>query len=52
MKQVFHFEKSGELIEQLLGYLKEGDTVLVKASHFMEYPRVVEAIKVKFQKNL
>ena len=52
LKQVFHFEKSGELIEQLLGYLKEGDTVLVKASHFMEYPRVVEAIKVKFQKNL
>ena len=24
--------------------VKEGDTVLVKASHFMEFPKVVEAL--------
>lgn len=46
--QVFHFETRQEMTEQLLRYLKKGDTVLVKASHFMEYPKVVEAIKVKF----
>ncbi len=46
--QVFHFETRQEMTEQLLRYLKKGDTVLVKASHFMEYPKVVEAIKAKF----
>jgi len=24
--------------------VKEGDTILVKASHFMEFPKVVEAL--------
>lgn len=46
--KVFHFESREEMTAQLLEYLREGDTVLVKASHFMEYPRVVEAIKEKF----
>ncbi len=45
---VFHFAARQEMTEQLLKYLKEGDTVLVKASHFMEYPKVVQAIKEKF----
>ena len=35
------------MTSQLLEYLQEGDTVLVKASHFMDYPKVVEAIKEK-----
>lgn len=48
MKQVFHYETREEMTTQLLTYLKEGDTVLVKASHFMEYPKVVEAIKAYF----
>lgn len=48
MEQVFHFETRGEMIRQLLSCLRENDTVLVKASHFMEYPKVVEAIKEKF----
>mgnify|MGYP002511600567 FL=1 len=45
MKQVFYYQTREEMTEQLLTYLKEGDTVLVKASHFMEYPEVVAAIK-------
>lgn len=48
MKQVFHYQTREEMTDQLLAYLKEGDTVLVKASHFMEYPKVVEAIKAYF----
>jgi UDP-N-acetylmuramoyl-tripeptide--D-alanyl-D-alanine ligase len=32
------------MTEELLAYVKEGDTVLVKASHFMEFPKVVEAL--------
>lgn len=46
--QVFHYETREEMTTQLLSYLREGDTVLVKASHFMEYPKVVDAIKAKF----
>lgn len=42
--QVFYFKDREQMTEQLLHELREGDTVLVKASHFMEYPKVVEAI--------
>ena len=45
--EVFYFKDRDIMTERLLEYLKEGDTVLVKASHFMEYPQVVEAIKEK-----
>ena len=33
-----------EMTEELLATVKEGDTVLVKASHFMEFPKVVAAL--------
>lgn len=42
---VHYFETREEMIPKLLEYLQKGDTVLVKASHFMEYPKVVEALK-------
>ena len=32
---------------KLLDYVKEGDTVLVKASHFMEFPKVVSALQMQ-----
>ena len=32
------------MTQELLSYVKEGDTILVKASHFMEFPKVVEAL--------
>lgn len=43
--QVFYFPTRDEMLPELLNYLKAGDTVLVKASHFMDYPKVVEAMK-------
>lgn len=46
--EVFHFGSRDEMVSQLLEYLQEGDTVLVKASHFMDFPKVVEAIKGSF----
>lgn len=49
LHQVFYYETREEMTAHLLSYLREGDTVLVKASHFMEYPKVVEAIKAKFE---
>ena len=33
-----------ELIAQLPVLLKQGDNILVKASHAMEFPKVIEAI--------
>ncbi len=43
--EVHYFKTSGEMIPELTAFVKEGDTVLVKASHFMEFPKVVEALK-------
>ena len=42
--EVFYLETRDQLIDQLLSYVKPEDTVLVKASHFMEFPKVVEAL--------
>jgi len=39
-----HFPDREALISALLEYVQEGDTVLVKASHFMQYSAVVEAL--------
>ena len=41
---VFHFENRDDMIESLLSYVKEGDNILIKASHFMDFPKVVEAL--------
>ena len=43
--EVFYFPAREEMVSQRLDYLLEGDTVLVTASHFMDYPKVIEAIK-------
>ncbi len=42
---VRHFPGRDELLASLLKIIKKGDTVLVKASHFMEFPKIVEELK-------
>lgn len=42
--KVFHFEDKDDMITALLSYVKEGDNILIKASHFMDFPKVVEAL--------
>lgn len=42
---VAYFSSKEELIPALLQEVKEGDTILIKASHFMEYPIIIEALK-------
>ena len=42
--QVFYFENRDDMIESILSYVKEGDNILIKASHFMDFPKVVEAL--------
>ena len=44
-KKVFWFENREAMTEALTAYLQKGDTVLVKASHFMDFPKVVEELK-------
>ena len=44
-KEVLHFETKEEMLEQLPKVLKQGDTVLVKASHFMQFEKVVEVLE-------
>lgn len=39
-----YFSDRESMTAALLEYVKPGDTVLVKASHFMEFPKVVEAL--------
>ncbi len=41
---VAHFATKEELIECLKEACKEGDTILVKASHFMNFPEVVKSL--------
>lgn len=42
--EVYGFDSKEEMIPQLKALVKEGDTILVKASHFMDFPKVVEAL--------
>ena len=42
--EVFYFDTKEALTEALLPFVQAGDTVLVKASHAMEYPKIVEAL--------
>ena len=37
-------ENRDDMITALLSYVKEGDNILIKASHFMDFPKVVEAL--------
>lgn len=46
--QIYHFATREEMTKALLGDVRSGDTILVKASHFMEFPKVVEALKEYF----
>lgn len=42
--EIFSFDDREAMTEKLLSYVKAGDSVLVKASHFMEFPKVVKAL--------
>ncbi|MCQ2501719.1 MAG: UDP-N-acetylmuramoyl-tripeptide--D-alanyl-D-alanine ligase [Lachnospiraceae bacterium] len=42
--EVWHFSEKAELIQALPKLLKKGDTILVKASHYMEFTELVNVI--------
>ena len=41
---VHEYETRDEMLKDLLPFLRQGDAVLVKASHFMEFSEVVEEV--------
>ena len=41
---VLYFANRDEMIQELLSYVKAGDSILIKASHFMDLPKVGEAL--------
>lgn len=43
--EVKHYATRDELMEALPALLHDGDTILVKASHFMQFPAIVEMLK-------
>ena len=43
-KEVCYFPTKEDLVEALKKDIKKGDTLLVKASHFMQFPKIVEAL--------
>lgn len=44
-KTILHFSSQEELFSKLPELLQEGDTVLVKASHFMEFDKIVKNLE-------
>ena len=40
--EVLHFADRDALMAKLPELLRQGDTILVKASHFMEYGKIVK----------
>ncbi len=42
---VFHFETKADFFKQVNKLLRKGDTILVKASHGMEFPEIVEQLQ-------
>lgn len=43
--RISRFETKEALSEALLKEIKEGDTILIKASHFMEFPEIVKKLQ-------
>ena len=43
--EVYYFESRDEMLSELPGLLKKGDTILVKASHGMHFEKVVEFLQ-------
>jgi UDP-N-acetylmuramoyl-tripeptide--D-alanyl-D-alanine ligase len=42
--EVYYYENREDMIVALQAYVQEGDNVLIKASHFMDFPKVVAAL--------
>ena len=41
---IHYYKTRSEMEVALKSYVKPGDSILIKASHFMDFPKVVEAL--------
>lgn len=51
IKQVFYDKERDAMLKKLLAFAVPGDTILVKASHFMDFPEVVKQLMRKGNEN-
>ena len=42
--KVFHFDTKEDFYQNMRQILKDNDTILIKASHFMEFPEIVKKL--------
>lgn len=47
--KIYYYKTREEMTKELLSYVLPQDTILVKASHFMEFPEVIEAFLEKYK---
>ena len=47
--KVMYFADREKLTQTLINFVEAGDTVLVKASHFMEFPKIIKAMEEAFE---
>ena len=45
--EIYHFQTKAEFLEKVDSIIKDQDTILIKASHGMEFPELVEALKTR-----
>ena len=48
MCDTHYYENLEAMLPELLSFVKPGDNILVKASHFMDFPQVVKNLESTF----
>lgn len=43
--EIYYYSDREAMTKELLRYVKMGDSILIKASHFMDFPKIVEALQ-------
>lgn len=45
--EIYHYDTKAEFLNDVDSVIKENDTILIKASHGMEFPELVEALRTR-----
>lgn len=45
--EIYHYDTKADFLKNMDTIIKEQDTILIKASHGMEFPEIVEALKTR-----
>lgn len=47
--QIFYFDNKADMVQMLLQFLQDGDTILIKASHGMRFDEIVDQLKESYR---